>query len=73
MKNPAQPRLTTVANRIWRAIEVGGRKANVLRGLAPQGAAGDVAFQQAIGQLFLRGMVRWNGRTSARVLERKPI
>lgn len=67
MKNPAQPRLSTIAHRIWRGIEIGGRKPNVLRGLAPKGAAGDVLFE-----LFLRGMVRWNGKTSARVLERKP-
>lgn len=72
MKNPAQPTLTKTAHRIWRGIEIGGRKANVLRGLAPKGKAGDIAFEQAIGQLFLRGMVRWNGKTTARVLERKP-
>lgn len=56
------------ASRIWRAIEVGGRKTNVLRGLAATSAE----FEQAIGQLFLRGLVRWNGKTTARVLERKP-
>jgi len=61
-----------VAWRIWNAIAIGGRKANVLRGLAPKGKAGDSLFQQAVGQLFLRGMVRWNGKTTARVLERKP-
>lgn len=56
------------AHRIWRAIEVGGRKPGVLRGLAKS----QDEFEQAIGQLFLRGMVRWNGKTRARVLERKP-
>lgn len=66
--NPSQPAMTTTSQRIWRAIEIGGRKANVLRGLAKDQAD----FERAIGQLFLRGMVRWNGKTSARVLERKP-
>lgn len=56
------------ARRIWRAIEVGGRRPNVLLGLA----ASQAEFEQAVGQLFLRGMVRWNGKTTARVLERKP-
>lgn len=57
-----------VARRMWRAIELCGKKPNVLRGLAPSQAE----FEQAIGQLFLRGMVRWNGKTTARVLERRP-
>lgn len=56
------------AARIWRGIETGGKKPNVLRGLCSTQAE----FEQAIGQLFLRGMVRWNGKTTARVLERKP-
>jgi hypothetical protein len=60
--------LGTSARRIWSAIETGARKPNVLRGLCPDQAA----FEQAIGQLFLRGMVRFNGKTTARVLERKP-
>lgn len=56
------------ARRIWRGIEICGKKPNVLRGLAKTQAE----FEQAVGQLFLRGMVRWNGKTTARVLERKP-
>lgn len=75
MKNPAQPTLSVTANRIWRAIETGGKKPSVLFGLTPgrgRHRHDHAAFQCAIGQLFLRGMVRWNGKTSARVLERKP-
>lgn len=57
-----------VSSRIWRAIELCGKKPNVLRGLASTQAE----FERAVGQLFLRGMVRWNGKTTARILERKP-
>jgi hypothetical protein len=56
------------ARRIWRAIEVGGRRPSVLIGLST--CRDD--FEQAIGQLFLRGRVRWKGKTTARKLERKP-
>lgn len=61
-------RMGKVARRIWSAIALGGIKPNVLRGLA----SSQGEFEQAIGQLFLRGMVRFNGKTTARVLERKP-
>lgn len=61
-------KLGKVAHRIWRTLETGGRKPNVLRGLSET----QEAFEQAVGQLFLRGMVRWNGKTTARLLERKP-
>lgn len=64
--------LGKTARRIYKALETGGRKPNVLRGLAPYGRAGNADYERAIGQLFLRGIVRWNGKTTARVLERKP-
>lgn len=73
--NPAQPRLSITAQRIWRSLEICGKKPTVMLGLTPgRGRTrGDQAeLERAIGQLFLRGMVRWNGKTSARVLERKP-
>jgi len=55
------------AHRILRALASGGRKSNVLRGLAFD----KNDFEQAIGQLFLSGQVRWNGKTTARVLTLK--
>lgn len=75
MRNPAQPVLSVTAQRIWRSIETGGKKPTVLFGLTPgrgRERLDHAVFEQAVGQLFLRGMVRWNGKTSARVLERKP-
>lgn len=58
---------SALAQRIWRVLETGGRKQNVLRGLAKT----QVEFEQAVGQLFLAGTVQWNGRKSGRVLQRK--
>jgi hypothetical protein len=55
------------AHRILRTLSTGGRKANVLRGLAFT----QLDFEQAIGQLFLTGQVQWNGKAKARVLTLK--
>lgn len=52
------------ARRILNVLETGGRKPNVLRGLARNQAE----FEQALGQLFLKGMVLWRGMTSSRLL-----
>ncbi len=60
-------RFNRCANRIVRTLETGGRKPNVLSGLATNQAE----FEQAIGQLFLSGRVQWNGKTTARVLTLK--
>lgn len=62
------------AIRILRTLETGGRSANVLSGLADRTtppAAQRTEFEQAIGQLFLAGVVQWNGKTTARVLTLK--
>lgn len=57
------------ANRILNVLQTGGRKSNVLRGLATS----DAEFEQAVGQLFLAGRVQWNGKTTARVLTLKTV
>jgi hypothetical protein len=62
---------TTLTNRILRVLrETGARKPSVFRGLAQSAAE----YEQAIGQLFLLGAVKWNGRGKARVLQaRSPL
>lgn len=66
-------RLTTAAKKIARVLETGSRSANVLRGLIVRprsnGVRGDAdlaTFEHAIGQLFLCGMIKSEGRTKGR-------
>jgi hypothetical protein len=57
---------TPLTNRILRVLrETGARKPSVFRGLAQSAAE----YEQAIGQLFLLGAVKWNGRGKGRVLQ----
>lgn len=56
------------ASRIYKNLkEFGPRKANVLRGLAKS----EADFERAVGQLFLVGVVTWQGRGKGRKLASK--
>lgn len=56
-----------LAGQLYRVLETGPRKPNVLRGLAKSQAE----FEQAIGWLFLAGVVKWVGQKRGRLLARK--
>ncbi len=55
-----------LARRILNVLDTGPRKLNVLRGLAESQAD----FERAIGWLFIKGLVVFQGRTSGRLLAR---
>ena len=56
------------AQKIYRVLtETGPRAANVLAGLAK----GKVDWEQAVGQLFLRGMIRSIGKGRDRKIGRR--
>lgn len=57
-----------LSSRILRVLkQTGPRKPHAFRGLAE--SRGE--FEQAIGQLFLKGSVEWRGKTVGRVLAAK--
>lgn len=59
--------LSTPARRVLRVLETGPRKLNVIAGLV-EGTKLDL--QRVIGELFIAGVVRWDGRTKGRRLAR---